>query len=62
MKKNESKMKNERYMPKSLGSKVMGHEKAPKPCNVPMGNGFKEVKPFKEGNKGYPSQAFDYKY
>lgn len=42
--------------------KEMGHDKAPMKCNVPMGQGFKEVKPMKQGNMGYPKQAFDYKY
>lgn len=62
MKQYEANMKNERYMPKGMKKKVMGHDKAPNEINVPCGQGFKEVKPFHDGNKGYPSQAFDYKY
>lgn len=62
MAKADVKAKNERYMPKGMKDKVMGHDKAPKKCNVPVGEGFKEVKPFHDGNKGYPKQAFDYKY
>jgi len=62
MKKYEAKMKNERYMPKGMKDKKMGHDKAPKSIDVPCGQGFKEVKPFRDGNKGYPPQAFDYKY
>jgi hypothetical protein len=61
MKKYEAKKKNERYMPKGMG-KVMGHDSAPKPCSVPVGEGLSKVKPFRSGNLGYPSQAFDYKY
>lgn len=61
MAKADVKMKNERYMPKGM-DKVMGHEKGPKKVNVPCGEGFAEVKPFKSGNLGYPRQAFDYKY
>lgn len=60
--KDDVKMKNERYMPKGMNKKVMGHDKAPKNIDVPCGEGFKEVKPFYDGNKGYPPQAFDYKY
>lgn len=60
--KSEANKMNERYMPKGMSSKVMGHEKNPKSIDVPCGQGFKEVKPFRDGNKGYPSQAFDYKY
>jgi hypothetical protein len=56
------KKSNERYMSKGIGGKVMGHDSAPKSCNVPVGEGWSEVKPFKSGNLGYPSQAFDYKY
>ena len=62
MKKSEASMKNERYMPKGMKEKVMGHEKQPMKIDVPCGNGFSEVKPFREGNKGYPKQAFDYKF
>lgn len=62
MAKADVKMKNERYMPKGMDKKVMGHEKKPNKVDVPCGEGFKEVKPFKDGNKGYPRQAFDYKY
>lgn len=62
MAKADVKMKNERYMPKGMDKKVMGHEKKPKKVDVLCGEGFKEVKPFKDGNKGYPRQAFDYKY
>ena len=61
MAKADVKAKNERYMPKGM-DKVMGHEKSPKKISVPEGQGFKEVKPFKCGNLGYPKQAFDYKY
>lgn len=52
---------NERYMPSGMSGKVMGHDKAPKSCGAEVGMGFKEVKPFKEG-RGYPKQAYDYKY
>jgi hypothetical protein len=62
MKNQYAKNSNERYMPKGMKNKVMGHASKPIPCNVPVGEGFKEVKPFREGNKGYPRQAFDYKY
>lgn len=52
---------NERYMPKGMG-KVMGHDKSPRSVDVPVGAGWKEVKECKVGNKGYPQQAWDYKY
>jgi len=58
----ESRGMNDRYMPKGMNEKVMGHDKKPSSCNVPVGDGFKEVKPFRSGNLGYPSKAFDYKY
>ena len=53
---------NKSYMPKGMKNKTMGHASAPMPCSVPVGEGFKQVKLFKDGNKGYPSKAFDYKY
>ena len=53
---------NEKYMPKSMSSKVMGHASAPKACPVSVGEGLKEVKPAKQGMKGYSKQAFDYKH
>jgi len=62
MKKSYAKSNNDQYMPKGMGSKVMGHDNKPKSITVPEGQGFKEVKPFRQGNRGYPSQAFDYKY
>lgn len=62
MAKADVKMKNERYMPKGMGEKIMGHDKSPKSIRVPEGEGFSQVKPFKCGNLGYPKQAFDYKY
>jgi len=62
MSKSYAKSSNEKYMPKSMGPKVMGHDSSPKDCYVPVGEGFKEVKTFRTGNKGYPSKAFDYKY
>ncbi len=62
MSKGSAKSNNDMYMSKGLGSKVMGHDKAPKHIYVPEGQGFKEVKPYHQGYRGYPSQAFDYKY
>jgi len=53
---------NERYMPKGMKEKVMGHEKMPKEIYVPCGDDLKKVKPFKSGNLGYPDQAFGYDY
>lgn len=58
----DSKSHNNKYMSKGMGGKEMGHDKSPSSLTVPCGGGFKEVKPFREGNKGYPSQAFSYKY
>lgn len=55
-------MANDKYMPSGMGGKTMGHDKSPKPCKVPVGQGFKEVKEIRTGYKGYPKQAFDYKY
>lgn len=52
---------NEKYLPKGMNG-IMGHEKAPKSCNPPVGQGWKEVKPMKQGMKGYSKEAFDYKY
>lgn len=57
-----AKSNNDKYMPKGMGNKVMGHEKKPMGINVPCGEGFAQVKSFKTGNLGYPKQAFDYKY
>lgn len=54
--------RNERYMPKGMNKQIMGHDKRPMEISVPAGQGFSEVKPFKSGNLGYPSKAFDYKY
>lgn len=52
-----------RGMSKAMsGKKVMKHDKAPSGISVPCGEGWSEVKPFKVGNKGYPSQAYGYKY
>lgn len=62
MKKYYSSSHNESYMSKGMGGKVMGHDKSPSKIDVPVGNGFSEVKTFHEGYKGYPRQAFDYKY
>lgn len=53
---------NEKYMPKGMGSKIMRHEKSPMKIDAPECQGWKEVKPFRPGNLGYPRQAFDYKY
>jgi len=50
-----------RGMSKGMG-KVMGHDKSPYKVSVPEGQGFAQVKPFHDGNDGYPKQAFDYKY
>jgi len=49
-------------------SKPMGKLKdgtqasAPSAIKVPCGEDWAKVKPFRSGNLGYPSQAFDYKY
>lgn len=56
------KSSNEKYMSKGMGGKVMSHDKMPKSINVPCGQGWREVKPYSQGNNGYPNQAFDYKY
>lgn len=57
----EANKANERYMPSGMSGKVMGHDKAPKGCDPKVGMGWSKVKPFREG-KGYPKQAYDYKY
>lgn len=62
MKNQYAEKNNERYMPTGMKNKVMGHASKPMPCTVPVGEGFKEVKPFRDGDKGCPKQAFDYKY
>lgn len=62
MKKSYASKSNERYMPKGMGGKVMGHDRKPSSCSVPVGEDWSKVKPFKPGNLGYPSKAFDYKY
>lgn len=50
-------------MPKGMGGKVMGHEKAPKSIDVPCGQGYKAVKEYNQGySRGYPAKAYDYKY
>jgi hypothetical protein len=52
---------NERYMPKGMGGKMMGHEKKPMGLKVPCGDGMKgQMK--RMSKKGYPDKAFDYKY
>lgn len=38
------------------------HEKKPSKVMPKIGQGFSEVKDFKCGHKGYPKQAYDYKY
>ena len=54
---------NSQYMSKgSSKGKIMGHDKSPTKVYVPEGQGFREVKNLKPGMKGYPHQAFDYKY
>ena len=62
MKDSYVKATNEKYMPKGMSKKVMGHDKSPKNISIPCGEGFSKIKPFKTGNLGYPKQAFDYKY
>jgi len=52
---------NERYMPKGMKGKMMGHANAPQSIKILFGEGYKGQK-MREGNKGYPNQAFDYKY
>ncbi|NGX36875.1 MAG: hypothetical protein K1000chlam2_00020 [Chlamydiae bacterium] len=63
MAKSESNYANEKYMEKGMAGsgKVMGHDKSPSKVGLMVGYGFKEIKPFHEG-KGYPKQAYDYKY
>lgn len=62
MKKYEANMKNEKYMPNNMKEKVMGHEKQPMNIKIPEGQGYSEVKPYKPGMKGYPKEAYNYKY
>jgi len=59
----DPKAMNERYMPKGMKGKVMGHEKKPMGIKVESGQGFKEVKNMHyKGMKGYSDKAYDYKY
>ena len=60
MKKYDSKSKSMDSGLQSSG--VMGHASKPMSINVPVGDGWSKVKPFKAGNLGYPPQAFGYKY
>ena len=62
MAKADVRMNNERYMPKGMDLKDGAQASAPRKINVPCGEGFSQVKPFKAGNLGYPKQAFGYKY
>jgi len=50
-------MKSSSSMPKDFGHATKTYS-----VNVPEGQGFSEVKPFRTGNLGYPKQAFEYKY
>lgn len=52
---------NERYMPKGMKGKMMGHANAPQSIKIPCGQGYKgDKKPM--SHKGYPDKAYEYKY
>lgn len=53
---------NDKYMPKGMDKTIKSTDKRTMSVNVPCGEGFSQVKPFKQGDLGYPKQAFDYKY
>jgi len=54
---------NDMYAPKSMSSlKDNTHAYSVKSWSVPEGQGWGQVKPYKEGNQGYPSEAFNYQY
>jgi len=57
-----AKSKNNKYMPSGMNLIDGAQASAPRKCDIPMGQGFSEVTPFKSGNLGYPKQAFNYKY
>ena len=55
---------NDKYMPKGMGGKVMGHACAVKPIETCQAEKYdvKRLKMMPQNSKGYNSQAWDYKY
>lgn len=65
MSKSYAKSKNERYMSKGMKSsgKVMGHDGAVQSINTNSEQyDMSKIRWDSVGTKGYPRQAFDYKY
>ena len=58
-----SKSSNDKYMSKGMsGLKDNTHAYSVKSVSVPECQGWGQVKPYKEGNQGYPAEAFNYRY
>lgn len=53
---------NDKYMSKGMYKDMRSADKKTYHVDVSTGTGWNEVKPYHEGYKGNPSQAFDYKY
>ena len=58
----ESKGMNDRYKSKGMNLKDNTQASPVRSIKVPEGQGWREVKPYRSGNRGYPSEAFNYDY
>ena len=52
----------DRYAQKNMGKDLRSASKSTYNVTVPCGEGWGSVMPYREGNNGYPSQAYDYNY
>ena len=58
----DSKKGNDKYMSGGMNLKDNTQASQVRSVKVPQCQGWSEVKPYRSGNRGYPSEAFNYDY